>query len=208
MYPLFFCFCNQEVHPIRRDSDEPRVNQRIRIPEIRLIDEEGNQVGVVATAIAMQMAEERGLDLVEVAPNSRPPVCRIMDYGKYKYEQSKRAKEARKKQHQIVIKEVQFRPKTDEHDYRFKVRNIVRFIDHDFKVKVTMRFRGREMSHMDYAMQTFERLLEDLVDVAKVEQAPRQEGRTVVMMLTPLGEKERRQREASAEAKEEGAESA
>jgi translation initiation factor IF-3 len=205
LYPLFFC--SQEVHPIRRDSDEPRVNQRIRIPEIRLVDEEGNQVGVVATAIAMQMAEERGLDLVEVSPNSRPPVCRIMDFGKYKYEQSKRAKEARKKQHQIVIKEVQFRPKTDEHDYRFKVRNIVRFIDHDFKVKVTMRFRGREMSHMDYAMQTFERLLEDLADVAKVEQEPRQEGRTVVMMLASLGEKERRQR-AVAESKEESAEGA
>ncbi len=182
---------------IRRDSDEPRVNQRIRIPEIRLIDEEGNQVGIIATSIAMQMAEERGLDLVEVSPGSRPPVCRIMDFGKYKYEQSKKAKEARKKQHQVVVKEVQFRPKTDDHDYRFKVRNIIRFLDHKDKVKVTMRFRGREMSHMDFAMQTFNRMLEDLEDHAKVEQKPKVEGRTVVMILSPLPDKERKQLETT-----------
>jgi translation initiation factor IF-3 len=140
----------------------------------------------------MQMAQERGLDLVEVSPAARPPVCRIMDYGKFKYEQSKKAKEARKKQHQVTIKEVQFRPKTDEHDYQFKVKNIVRFLDHKDKVKVTLRFRGREMSHMDYAMKTFERILRELEDVAKVEQKPRVEGRTVVMYLSPMPEKDKK----------------
>ena len=138
------------------------------------------------------MAQERGLDLVEVSPAARPPVCRIMDYGKFKYEQSKKAKEARKKQHQVTIKEVQFRPKTDEHDYQFKVKNIVRFLDHKDKVKVTLRFRGREMSHMDYAMKTFERILRELEDVAKVEQKPRVEGRTVVMYLSPMPEKDKK----------------
>ena len=167
------------------------MNERIRIPEIRLIDEEGKQVGIIATAVAMQMARERGLDLVEVSPGSRPPVCRIMDFGKFKYEQSKKAKEARKKQHQVVIKEVQFRPKTDEHDYNFKVVNIVRFLEHRNKVKITLRFRGREMSHMDFAMQTFERLLIDLEGYARVEQEPKVEGRTVVMVLTPLSDRER-----------------
>ncbi|MCP4549109.1 MAG: translation initiation factor IF-3 [bacterium] len=187
---------------MRRDSDEPRVNQRIRIPEIRLIDEEGTQVGIIATSIAMNMAQERGLDLVEVSPGSRPPVCRIMDFGKYKYELSKKAKEARKRQHQVTVKEVQFRPKTDEHDYQFKVRNILRFLDHKDKVKVTLRFRGREMSHMDFAMQTFERLLEELSSLCKVEQKPKVEGRTVVMVLAPLPEAEKK-RVQKAQAKDE-----
>jgi translation initiation factor IF-3 len=184
------------------------VNQRIRIPEIRLIDEEGTQVGIIATSMAMQMADERGLDLVEVSPNSRPPVCRIMDFGKYKYEQSKKAKEARKKQHQVIVKEVQFRPKTDEHDYQFKVRNIVRFLDHKDKVKVTLRFRGREMSHMDFAMQTFERLLVDLEEIAKVEQKPKVEGRTVVMVLSPMPEKDRKRIQVVAKVEEPSAQSA
>ena len=140
----------------------------------------------------MQMAQERGLDLVEVSPNSRPPVCRIMNFGKYKYELSKKAKEARKKQHHVIVKEVQFRPKTDEHDYQFKVRSIVRFLDHKDKVKVTLRFRGREMSHMAFAMKTFDRLLIDLEDIAKIEQRPKVEGRTVVMVLSPLPEKDRK----------------
>ncbi len=167
------------------------MNQRIRIPEIRLIDAEGNQVGIIATSVAMDMASEQGLDLVEVSPGSRPPVCRIMDFGKFKYEQSKKAKEARKKQHQVVVKEVQFRPKTDDHDYAFKLRNIIRFLGHKDKVKVTLRFRGREMSHMDFAMQTFARLLKDIVLHGKVEQRPKQEGRTMVMILSPISEKER-----------------
>ena len=151
------------------------------------MDEEGEQVGVVATAIAMDMARERGLDLVEVSPNARPPVCRIMDFGKYKYEQSKKAKLARQKQklHQITVKEVQFRPKTDEHDYRFKVRNILKFLGHRDKVKVVLRFRGREMSHMEFGMKTLERVLEDLDTYATVEQRPKQEGRNVVMILSP-----------------------
>lgn len=177
---------------IRRDSDEPRVNHRIRIPEIRLIDENGAQVGIIATSVAMEMAQERGLDLVEVSPASRPPVCRIMDFGKYKYEQSKKAKEARKKQHTVVIKEVQFRPKTDDHDYDFKVRNIIRFLEHKDKVKLTLRFRGREMSHMDFAMQTFDRLIADLAEHGKIEQEPKQEGRTVVMIMAPLSDREKR----------------
>ncbi|MCB1161522.1 MAG: translation initiation factor IF-3 [Candidatus Krumholzibacteriia bacterium] len=184
---------------MRRDSDEPRVNHRIRIPEIRLIDEEGNQVGIIATSVAMEMAQERGLDLVEVSPGSRPPVCRIMDFGKYKYEQSKKAKEARKKQHTVVVKEVQFRPKTDDHDYGFKLRNIIRFLEHKDKVKVTLRFRGREMSHMDFAMQTFQRLMADIAEHGKIEQEPKQEGRTVVMILAPLNEKERRPQRAREE---------
>ncbi len=183
------------------------MNQRIRIPEIRLIDAEGNQVGIIATSVAMDMASEQGLDLVEVSPGSRPPVCRIMDFGKFKYEQSKKAKEARKKQHQVVVKEVQFRPKTDSHDYDFKLRNIIRFLGHKDKVKVTLRFRGREMSHMDFAMQTFDRLLKDIVLHGKVEQRPKQEGRTMVMILAPISEKERQkvEREQVEEAPEAGA---
>jgi len=178
-----------EIRPSnpKRDTQEPRVNGRIRISEVRLVDEEGQQVGVVATAVAMEMARERGLDLVEVSPNARPPVCRIMDFGKYKYELSKKAKIARQKQklHQINVKEVQFRPKTDEHDYRFKVRNILKFLGNRDKVKVVLRFRGREMSHMDFGMKTIERVLEDLQDFAVVEQRPKQEGRNVVMILAP-----------------------
>ena len=171
----------------RDTSNEPRVNGQIRIPEIRLVDEEGQQVGVVATSMAMEMARSRGLDLVEISPQARPPVCRIMDYGKYKYEQSKKAKIARQKQklHQATLKEVQFRPKTDEHDYRFKVRNILKFLGNRDKVKVVLRFRGREMSHMDFGMKTLERVLEDLEGYAVVEQPPKQEGRTVVMILGP-----------------------
>ncbi|MDP6419139.1 MAG: translation initiation factor IF-3 [Candidatus Krumholzibacteria bacterium] len=180
------------IRPGKKDNQELRVNTRIRISEVRLVDEEGNQLGVIATSVALDMARSRGLDLVEVSPNARPPVCRIMEYGKYKYEQSKKAKLARQKQklHQAALKEVQFRPKTDEHDYRFKVRNILRFLGHRDKVKVVLRFRGRELSHMEFGMKTMERILDDLKDLAIVEHPPKQEGRNVVMILGPIPEAE------------------
>lgn len=175
----------------------------IRIPEIRLVDEEGNQVGIVATAVAQQMAQERGLDLVEVSPNARPPVCKIMDYGRYKYEASKKAKAAKKKQHQAALKEVQFRPKIDDHDYQFKVRNILRFLQNKDKVKVVLRFKGREMSHMDVGMRTLDRILEDLEGLAQVEHAAKQEGRSIVMVLAPISGKKVKQAPKEKQAQEE-----
>jgi len=163
----------------------PRINDRIRASEIRLIGAEGENVGVVSPDRAMQLAEEAGLDLVEISPNATPPVCKIMDFGKFKYEQQKRESEARKKQKIIEVKEVKFRPNTDVHDYDVKMRNVTRFLEAGDKVKITLRFRGREMAHQNLGRELLERVAEDIKEIGKVENMPRMEGRQMVMMIGP-----------------------
>ncbi|WP_317618001.1 translation initiation factor IF-3 [Rhodobacter capsulatus] len=161
------------------------MNERIRAPEIRLIGADGENVGVVTPARAMQMAEEAGLDLVEISPTAVPPVCKIMDFGKFKYEQQKKEAEARKKQKVIEIKEIKFRPGTDTHDYEVKMRSVMKFLEEGDKVKVTLRFRGREMAHQQLGMELLNRVVGDVGDAGKVESMPRLEGRQMVMMIAP-----------------------
>lgn len=161
-----------------------RVNNQIRIREVRVIAPDGEQLGVMETREAIRKAEEMGLDLVEVAPTARPPVCRIMDFGKYKYEMSKKAHESRKHQTVISVKEVKFRPRTDEHDIDFKVKNIKRFLEEGDKVKVTVMFRGRERAHTDRGRIQLDRVIALLGDAATVEQEPRMEGPNMSMLLT------------------------
>jgi translation initiation factor IF-3 len=163
----------------------PRVNGRIRAPEIRLIGAEGENLGVVTPQRAMELAEQAGLDLVEISPNAAPPVCKIMDFGKYKYEQQKREAEARKKQKIIEIKEIKFRPGTDTHDYDVKMRNVLKFLENGDKVKITLRFRGREMAHQELGLELLNRVADDVKEVAKVENMPKLEGRQMVMMIAP-----------------------
>ena len=170
--------------PPQRDTG-PRINENIRANEIRLIGAEGENVGVVHPAKAMQMAEEAGLDLVEISPNATPPVCKIMDFGKFKYEQQKRESEARKKKKIIEVKEVKFRPNTDTHDYDVKMRNVIKFLENGDKVKVTLRFRGREMAHQELGMKVLDRVREDVDELAKVEQFPKSEGRLMTMVIAP-----------------------
>ncbi|MEM8775191.1 MAG: translation initiation factor IF-3 [Pseudomonadota bacterium] len=165
----------------------PRINDRITSPEIRLIGADGENVGVVSPNRAMDMAEEAGLDLVEISPNAEPPVCKIMDFGKYKYEQQKRESEARKKQKVIEVKEIKFRPNTDTHDYDVKMRNVFKFLEHGDKVKVTMRFRGREMAHQELGRELLERVAEDVEGVGKIENMPKMEGRQMIMIIGPAG---------------------
>jgi len=165
----------------------PRINERIRANEIRLIGADGENVGVVSPARAMEMAEEAGLDLVEISPNAEPPVCKIMDFGKFKYEQQKRESEARKKQKVIEVKEVKFRPNTDTHDYDVKMRNVFRFLEGGDKVKITLRFRGREMAHQNLGRELLNRVAEDVLAIGKVENMPKMEGRQMVMMIGPAG---------------------
>ncbi|MDO9695361.1 MAG: translation initiation factor IF-3 [Candidatus Latescibacteria bacterium] len=163
-----------------------RVNRMIRIPRVLVVDENGEQLGVLDTREAQTLAEDRGLDLVEVAPTARPPVCRIMDYGKFKYEQSKKAKKARQQSHVTKVKTIKFRPKTDDHDYDFKKDHIVEFLQKGNKVKVIMQYRGREMSHMDLGIEFLKELVEDVAEFGKPESRPTQEGRTVSLILMPL----------------------
>lgn len=171
--------------PPTRDTG-PRVNGRIRAPEIRLIGAEGENVGLVTPERGMELAEQAGLDLVEISPNATPPVCKIMDFGKFKYEQQKRESEARKKQKIIEVKEVKFRPNTDVHDYDVKMRNVVKFLENGDKVKVTLRFRGREMAHQNLGRELLERVAEDVKEIGKVENMPKMEGRQMVMMIGPV----------------------
>jgi translation initiation factor IF-3 len=166
-----------------------RKNRGIRVPEIRLIDENGQQVGIVPTARALEIAVQRGLDLVEVAPTARPPVCKIMDYGKYLYENSKKAKAAKKKQHQVHLKEMRFRPKTEEHDYQFKLKHIREFLEQGSRVKAFIIFRGREMAHKEMGFKILERLQEDLADIAEPEADSKMEGRHLSMMFLPTSKK-------------------
>src|SRR5690625_1532203 len=165
--------------------DGPRVNDQIRIPNVRLIDETGENVGVVATRDALLRAEDAGLDLVEISPMADPPVAKIMDYGKFKYEQQKRANEARKKQKIIEVKEVKMRPNINAHDYDVKMRAVSKFLGEGDKVKVTMRFRGREMAHQELGLALLNRVRDEVGDAAKVEQFPRLEGRQMTMVMAP-----------------------
>jgi translation initiation factor IF-3 len=163
----------------------PRINGEINVLRVRLVDEKGSMVGVVGRNEALTMAAEAGLDLVEIAPNADPPVCKILDYGKYKYEEQKKKNEARKKQKVIEVKEIKLRPSIDDHDYEVKMRSMVKFIEEGDKVKVTMRFRGRELAHQELGMNVLVRVRDDLEEIAKVEQMPRMEGRQMTMVVSP-----------------------
>lgn len=162
-----------------------RINEEIDVPEVRLIGVNGEQVGIVKLAEANVLAEEAGVDLVEIAPTAQPPVCRLMDYGKFRYQESKKKHDAKLKQKQVQIKEIKFRPNTDEGDYNIKLRNLINFLDEGDKIKVTLRFRGREMAHQEFGMRLLERVKNDLEAVAMVEQFPKMEGRQMVMVLSP-----------------------
>jgi translation initiation factor IF-3 len=166
-------------------KDGPRINEEIRVREVQLIDQTGHNLGPVDIQLALEKAQEAGLDLVEIAPNSSPPVCKILDYGKYKYQAQKKAAEARKKQKVVEVKEIKLRPMIDDHDYDVKMRSMQRFFEEGDKVKVTLRFRGREMAHQELGYQLLDRVKGDTQKFAKVEQEPRFEGRQVVMVLAP-----------------------
>jgi translation initiation factor IF-3 len=167
------------------ERDTTRINDRIRVPEVRLIDDEGNQIGVMKTPDALAFAQERDLDLVEVAPEARPPVCRVLDYSKYKYEQAQKLKQARKHQQQITIREIKFRPKIAQHDYDTKKHHVERFLRNKDKVKVTIMFRGREVTHPERGTAILDRLADELSELGVVEQRPLQEGRNMTMMMAP-----------------------
>lgn len=161
------------------------MNEQITAPQVRLIDAEGEPVGIVSIAEALRLAEEADLDLVEIAPLAEPPVCRVMDIGKFKYAESKKQHEAKLKQKQVQIKEVKFRPGTDDGDYNIKMRNLIKFLADGDKTKITLRFRGREIAHQQIGMQLMERIRQDLLEHGTVEQFPKMEGRQMVMMLSP-----------------------
>jgi len=161
------------------------VNDEIDVPKVRVIDAEGENHGVISLEDALEIAEEAGLDLVEVSPQVDPPVCKVLDYGKYKYEQQKKANEARKKQKIIEVKEIKMRPGIDEHDYQVKMKNVRKFLDNGDKVKMTIRFRGREMAHQDLGLKVLTRVREELDELIKIEQMPKTEGRLMVMVIAP-----------------------
>jgi translation initiation factor IF-3 len=167
------------------ERDETRINERIRVPEVRLIDEDGNQVGVLKTEDALAYAQERDLDLVEVAPEARPPVCRVLDYSKYKYEQEQKAKAARRHQKQVNVREIKLRPKIADNDYETKKSHVRRFLERDDRVKVTIMFRGREQTHPERGEALLQRLAEDVAEIGTVEQSPQQDGRNMTMLLAP-----------------------
>jgi translation initiation factor IF-3 len=172
----------------RSIATDLRVNDRIRVPKVRVIAEDGSQVGIIDTKDALAMAAEQDLDLVEVAGQADPPVCRIMDYGKFKYEQDQRQKEARKKQSLIVVKEMKMRPKIDRHDYETKKGHVERFLRQGAKVKVTIMFRGREMAHQDLGRRLLDKLAEDVAEIAKIDTPPKVDGRNMTMVLGPYKE--------------------
>jgi translation initiation factor IF-3 len=163
----------------------------IRIPEIRVIDEQGNQLGVMSPGDAIKIAEERSLDLVEIAPNVRPPVCKIMDYGKFKYEQSKKARDSKKKQHVTHLKEIKLRPKIEEHDYQFKIRHAEKFLLNKDKVKFTVMFRGREMEHIELGENLLKRVVEDFSEIAVIERPSIRLGRIITLILGPRSERKK-----------------
>jgi translation initiation factor IF-3 len=171
--------------PAAPTRDGPRVNEDIRVPQVRLIDQDGEMLGVMTAREAVQRAFSVGLDLLEISPNADPPVCKILDFGKFKYEQQKKKNEAKKKQKVVEIKEVKVRPNIDENDYQVKMRAMKSFIDEGDKVKVTLRFRGREMAHQDIGIKVLERIRNELDVLTKVEQMPRMENRQMIMVLSP-----------------------
>ena len=166
-------------------KDGPRINDEIRVPRVLLIDQHGEKQGVMPTSAAIEAAEEAGLDLVEVSPNSDPPVCKILDFGKYKFQEQKKKNEARKRQKVVEIKEIKLRPNIDTHDYDVKAKAMHRFFEEGDKVKVTLRFRGRELAHGELGMRLLQRVQGDVAESAKVEQHPRMEGRQMLMVLSP-----------------------
>jgi translation initiation factor IF-3 len=166
-------------------GDQYRVNRRIRVPEVRVIDADGNQLGILRTDDAMRRAEEQGLDLVEISPKAVPPVCKIMDFGKFKYEKAKKEKDARKHQSTVTLKEIKFRPKTDDHDLDFKVKHIRRFLMEGNKAKLVVIFRGREIVHPETGQAVLKRVVEVTSDIAQVEQPPMMEGRRMLMVIAP-----------------------
>jgi len=166
-------------------QDGPRVNERISSPKVRLVDENGEMIGILSQSDALERALKAGLDLVEISPNADPPVCKILDYGKYKFEEQKRRAEIRKKQKIIEIKEIQLRPGIDKHDFDVKMRSARKFIEEGDKLKVTLRFRGRELSHQELGMDVLNRVKDTLRDIAKVEQHPKMEGKRVIMVMGP-----------------------
>jgi translation initiation factor IF-3 len=176
------------------ERDPTRINERIRVSEVRLIDQEGKQIGVVPTEEALALAGERDLDLVEVAPDARPPVARLLDYSKYKYEQEQKAKAARKHQQQVNVREIKLRPKIADHDYETKKGHVARFLNRNDKVKVTIMFRGREQAHPERGRALLQRLYDDIADIATIEQEPLQEGRNMHMLLAPVRDGAARQR--------------
>ena len=167
-------------------AQEPRLNEQITVRECRLIGFDGTQLGIYPVAQAQRVADDQGLDLVEIAPNAEPPVCRIMDYGKFKYDQAIKAKQARKNQNKIEVKEMKFRPKIDVGDYTTKKKHVLRFLSAGNKVKITIMFRGREMAHPEQGLSILERLADDLKDVAVIENQPKMEGRNMHMLIAPL----------------------
>ncbi|MFZ1361604.1 MAG: translation initiation factor IF-3 [Candidatus Nanopelagicales bacterium] len=184
-------------------SVEPRINERIRVPEVRLVGPAGEQVGIVKVEAALRMAIDNDLDLVEVAPQARPPVCKLMDYGKFKYEADIKAREARKNQAHVIVKEMKLRPKIDKHDYETKKGHIVRFLKAGDKVKVTIMFRGREQSRPELGFRLLEQLAEDVQDLAVIESKPKQDGRNMIMVLGPTTTKaeSRQNKQAEKDAK-------
>ena len=180
-------------------STEPRINDRIRVPEVRLVGPNGEQVGIVALGDALRLAQEADLDLVEVAPMARPPVCKLMDYGKFKYESAMKAREARRNQAHTVIKEMKLRPKIDPHDYATKKGHVVRFLKQGDKVKITIMFRGREQSRPELGFRLLQRLAEDVAELGFVESAPKQDGRNMIMVLGPHKKKSEARSERAAE---------
>lgn len=173
------------MRPVQPQKDGPRSNNEINVPEIQLINAEGTNIGVVRTSEAIAMAMEAGMDLVEISPNSAPPVCKILDLGKFKYAAQKKAAEARKKQKVIEVKEIKLRPNIDTHDYDVKMRALEKFIGEGDKVKVTMRFRGREMAHQNIGLELLHKVKDQFEEITKVESNPRAEGRQMVMVLAP-----------------------
>jgi translation initiation factor IF-3 len=171
--------------PAPPNRDGPRVNEEIRVPQVRLIDQDGEMIGVMTAREAIQRAYSVGLDLLEISPNAVPPVVKILDYGKYKYEQQKKANEARKRQKVVEIKEIKVRPNIDDHDYDVKMRQMKEFIGEGDKVKVTLRFRGREMAHQDLGLKVLDRIRTELAETTKVESMPRLENRQMIMVLAP-----------------------
>jgi translation initiation factor IF-3 len=171
--------------PPKPKTDEPRINGQINNANVRLIDSKGGMIGVVASREAQRLADQAGLDLVEISPNAEPPVCKIMDYGKYKYEAQKKAAEQRKKQKVIVVKEIKLRPTIDKHDLDVKLRAVNGFIEDGDKVKFTLKFRGREIAHQEFGMRVLETIRTELGDTVKIEIPPRMEGRQMVMMIAP-----------------------
>ncbi len=168
-----------------KKDDGPRINDEITAKEVRLVDAEGEMKGVVSLSDAIELAEESGLDLVEVSPNADPPVCKILDYGKYKYEQQKKANQARKKQKTVDVKEVKMSPRIEKNDYEVKMRNAKKFLENGDKVKVSMRFRGREMAHQDIGRELFDKMIEEFGELITIELKPKFEGRQMIMIVAP-----------------------